>query len=289
MKNAFAFAGNLALTWALLQPALYGGGVCRFGVIGDSGTGERPQYEVAERLTRMHQANPFGTVVMLGDNIYGSDKPNDMIKKFALPYKALLDSGVKFYATLGNHDSPKQVAYPPFNMQGQRYYTFKPCEDVRFFALDSNNMDPQQLAWLEEELSKPGNEWKIAFFHHPLYSSAARHGSDLELRKQLEPLFVKHRVAVALSGHDHVYERMKPQHGVEYFVIGNSAKLREGNVLPSSITAKAYDRGEGCAVMTVEGDVLTFQVVSRTGETVDSGSFPRPAERDSTRAEPVAK
>ncbi|HTS26585.1 MAG TPA: metallophosphoesterase [Bryobacteraceae bacterium] len=179
--------------------------------------------------------------------------------------------------------------YPPFNMHGQRYYTFMPCEGVRFFALDSNNMDPQQLAWLEKELGKPGSEWKIAFFHHPLYSSGGRHGSDLALRKQLEPLFVKYGVALALSGHDHVYERIKPQQGVEYFVIGNSAKLRQGNVRPSSIAAKAFDTDESCAVMAVEGDVLTFQVISRTGATVDSGSFSRPARRIPTEVDPAAK
>ena len=289
MKHPFAFARNLALTWALLQPALYGADVCRFGVIGDSGTGRRPQYDVAEQLTRLHQANPFGTVIMLGDNIYGSDKPKDMIQKFAQPYKALLDSGVKFFAVLGNHDSPKQVDYPPFNMQGQRYYTFMPCEGVRFFALDSNNMDPQQLAWLEKELGKPGSEWKIAFFHHPLYSSGARHGSDLELRKQLEPLFVKYGISVALSGHDHFYERIQPQQGVAYFVIGGTAKVRKGNVRPSSITAQKYDQGQSCAVMTVEGDVLTFQVISRSGKTVDSGSFRRPVERIPAVAAPTVQ
>ena len=100
MKHAFAFAVSPVLAWVLLQSALYGADVCRFGVIGDSGTGGRPQYEVGEQLTRLHRANPFGTVIMLGDNIYGSDTPRDMVRKFARPYKALLDSGVKFFAVL---------------------------------------------------------------------------------------------------------------------------------------------------------------------------------------------
>src|SRR2546425_1741429 len=72
-------------------------------------------------------------------------------------------------------------------------------------------MDKPQLAWLEKELVASGSDWKIAYFHHPLYSSGGAHGSDLPLRAILEPLFVKYHVSMVLSGHDHFYERIKPQ------------------------------------------------------------------------------
>jgi len=142
-----------------------------FAVIGDSGTGERPEYDVAERLAEFHQKFKFDTVLMMGDNMYGSQKPKDFVKKFEAPYKPLLDAGVKFYATLGNHDDPNQRSYKLFNMGGERYYTFKPRNGIRFFSLDSNYMDKEQLSWLEKELDSSGSDWKIAFFHHPLYSS----------------------------------------------------------------------------------------------------------------------
>ena len=63
---------------------------------------------------------------MMGDNMYGGDSAKDYDKKFEAPYKPLLDAGVKFYAALGNHDDPNQRFYKPFNMNGERYYTFKP-------------------------------------------------------------------------------------------------------------------------------------------------------------------
>ena len=63
---------------------------------------------------------------MLGDNLYGNEGAKDFEKKFERPYKALLDAGVKFYASLGNHDNPNQRFYKLFNMNGQRYYNFKP-------------------------------------------------------------------------------------------------------------------------------------------------------------------
>src|ERR1700752_2793140 len=73
-----------------------------FAVIGDTGTGLRPQYEIASRLTDYRKTFPFDVVVMLGDNLYGGEKTSDFKKKFEEPYKALLDGGVKFYAVLGN-------------------------------------------------------------------------------------------------------------------------------------------------------------------------------------------
>jgi len=264
---ALAFCG----AWAQQLPNREGS--FRFAVIGDSGTGARPQYEIGQRLASYQQQYLFKTVLMLGDNIYGSDSPADFVRKFELPYKSLLDSGVKFYASLGNHDSPRQATYKLFNMDGRRYYTFRPKSGIRFFVLDSTLMNRPQLEWIQKELTDSGSDWKIVYFHHPLYSSGARHGSDLPLRSALEPLFVKHGVAMVLTGHDHFYERIKPQQGIHYFVIGGSAKLRAGNVQRTSLTAKAFDRDLSFAMMEIDGDTLHFQVVGRKGETVDSGSF----------------
>ena len=90
---------------------------------------------------------------MLGDNMYGGQKAEDFVKKFETPYKPLLDGGVKFFASLGNHDDQNNRFYPLWNMNGERYYTYKQG-DVRFFVLDSDYMDPKQLAWLEQQLTR---------------------------------------------------------------------------------------------------------------------------------------
>src|SRR5262245_50161861 len=78
----------------------------KFAIIGDSGTGESPQFKVAEKLIAVHDKFPYEFVLMMGDNLYGGSKEKDFQKKFETPYKALLDSGMKFYASLGNHDNP---------------------------------------------------------------------------------------------------------------------------------------------------------------------------------------
>ena len=246
-----------------------------FAVIGDSGTGGSDQRAVAARLSAMHKTFPFDIVLMLGDNLYGNESKRDYVAKFEVPYKALLDAKVKFYASLGNHDDGTQVMYEPFNMGGKKYYTFKPQgASVRFFALDSNYMDKEQLAWLEKELAASGSDWKIMFFHHPLYSSG-KHGSTEPLREQLEPLFVKHGVDVVFAGHDHFYERIKPQKGIYHFVSGGAAKLRAGDIEKTGLTAKGFDRGYHFMLVEVTPKVLYFQAISDTGATVDSGELPR--------------
>jgi predicted phosphodiesterase len=251
-------------------------GSARFAVIGDTGTGGSEQLEVAKQLAISHKRFPFEFAIMLGDNLYGSERPKDYEKKFERPYKPLLDAGVKFHAALGNHDDPNQRFYKPFNMEGERYYSFKaPKGSVRFFAIDSNYMDQKQLGWLEKELAASGSDWKMCFFHHPLYSSGGRHGSDLVLREQLEPLFLKHGVNVVFTGHEHFYERIKPQKGIAYFIAGSSAKLRRGDIVDSSLTAKGFDEGYTFMLIEIAGDELYFQTISDKGQTVDSGTIRR--------------
>jgi predicted phosphodiesterase len=249
-------------------------GTVKFAAIGDNGTGDKAQYEVGAQLARYHGIFPFELVIMLGDNMYGSEKPEDFVLKFERPYQPLLDSGVRFFASLGNHDEPQSRFYPLWNMNGERYYSYARTH-VRFFALDTTDLNRRQLAWLEQELQKSEEDWKIAYFHHPLYSSAERHGSQLDLRVALEPLFIEHGVNVVFSGHDHVYERINPQNGIHYFVSGAAGKVRRGNLGRSSITAAGYDRDQSFMLVEIGGDRLHFQAISRGGEVVDAGTIAR--------------
>jgi 3',5'-cyclic AMP phosphodiesterase CpdA len=266
-------------------------GSVKFAVIGDTGTGDRNQLAIANELASWRTRYPFDFAVMMGDNIYGGDRPSDFDKKFAIPYKPLLDAGVKFYAALGNHDDAAlQRNYKPFNMNGERFYSFRPKNGVRFFALDSNYVDKAQLAWLDKELAASGSEWKIMFFHHPLYSSGETHGSAEQQRGLLEPVFLKHGVNVVLSGHEHFYERIKPQKGIAYFIIGSSAKLRKGDLQKSDLTAFGDDGEYAFMLMEIAGDELFFQTINQSGKTIDVGSVKRvgKAEPSSGRsAQPV--
>ena len=248
----------------------------KFAVIGDSGQPGRGQTAVAAQMAQWRKQFPFDFVLMTGDNLYGSERPRDYEKKFSDPYKPIIDAGVKFYASLGNHDDEGQTQYKLFNMGGQKYYTFKPKAGVRFFAIDSNYVDPKQLEWLDKELAASGSDWKIAFFHHPLYSSGATHGSADLQRGLLEPAFVKHNVNVAIMGHEHFYERLKPQKGVNYFILGSSAKLRKGDLRKTDMTIYGNDSDYTFMLIEIDGDDFHFQTISDKGATLDSGVIKRP-------------
>jgi predicted MPP superfamily phosphohydrolase len=244
----------------------------RFAVIGDTGTGTNAQQQLADLLVDSRKTYPFEFVLMMGDNLYGGEAPSDYDKKFEVIYKKLLDDKVKFYATLGNHDNSNQRFYDHFNMNGKEYYSFKKGKAL-FLSLNSNYMDERQLKWLEEELTKSDAEWKICFFHHPLYSSGKKHGSDVELRQVLEPLLVKHGVNVVFAGHEHFYERIKPQKGIYHFISGAGGQLRNGDIKTSEFEEKGYDKDLSFMLIEIADDQLSFQVLSRNGKTVDSGTI----------------
>jgi predicted phosphodiesterase len=241
----------------------------RFAIIGDSGTGDAQQRAVAGQMLRQRATLPFTFVLMLGDNIYGGHSVDDMKKKFADPYQALMAAQVKFYASLGNHDTPDERFYEPFNMGGKRYYNFRKG-NAEFFALDSNYMDPAQLDWLRQQLSHSSAQWKICYFHHPLYSDARFHGPDLDLRQRLEPVLQQYSVDVVFSGHEHVYERIRPQHGIYYFVLGNSGELRLHDLKNSPQIQKGFDTDRSFAMFEIAADRMYFETISGHGEIVDS-------------------
>jgi 3',5'-cyclic AMP phosphodiesterase CpdA len=178
---------------------------------------------------------------------------------------------------LGNHDveagRQDQLQYPLFNMGGENYYKFERGGGlIEFFMLDSTDFGATQTTWLENSLRSSTAVWKIAVFHHPIYSSGKKHGSSMGLRKLLEPIFIRYGVNVAFSGHDHFYERTKPQHGIQYFVTGAGGKTRRGGVDPgSSILEKSFEDDNHFMVIEVAEKQATFQAISEVGAVVDSG------------------
>jgi 3',5'-cyclic AMP phosphodiesterase CpdA len=246
----------------------------KFAVVGDAGDGGQPQYDVGRQMWTARATFPFEFVIALGDNMYGRQGPQDFVTKFEKPYEPLLAAGVRFFGALGNHDSQENRFYPGFNMAGERFYTFV-RQDVRFVVLDTNLLDPKQLAWAEDTLKAAPEAWKIVYFHLPLYSDGGRHGSNVELRVLLEPLLVRYGVSVVFAGHEHIYDRTVPQKGITYFVEGSSGQLRKGDLHRSALTAAGFDQDRTFMLVELKGDEMSFRTISRTGVTVDSGVIVR--------------
>jgi hypothetical protein len=246
-------------------------GATTFALMGDSGSGDVAQEQVANAmLTYFDTARRFPFVLMLGDNLYRDDYEDE----FLVPYKPLLDRGVKFYAALGNHDRDLQQHFKPFNMGDKDHYSFDE-DNIRFVALNSNRPNDQaQLKWLDEVFADAGDKWRIAFFHHPLYSSGqhAAEGRDV-IRPAFEPGLVRNRVNVTFSGHEHLYERVRPQKGISHFVSGGGGRYLY-RFRPSEFDAIGVSEHH-FMIVQIAGDTLLFEAISHGQKVIDCGAVYR--------------
>jgi hypothetical protein len=254
--------------------------VLRFALIGDAGTADEHQLAVARQMQAEYERKPFPFVVTVGDNTYQGCK-NRLKDVFEIPYSALLSRGVKFYATLGNHDeecAAEQIAYPLFNMNGKRYYTFKPAGDlVEFFAIDTtlvvNGKAPEQFDWLERVLRESKAVWKIAIFHHPAFSPAKKHGDDKDIALRIVPLLERYGVRVVLTGHDHILAKLLTRNGVDYFVCGASAKMRSNGIRDDYPGLEyAEDEFRGFFIVELTAESFEYSIISDAGAVRYRGS-----------------
>jgi len=256
----------------LAMPDVRGGTV--FGIMGDSGSGDEAQQAVAQAmLTYFTTAHHFPFVIMLGDNLYDDDYTNE----FLVPYKPLLDRGVKFYAALGNHDRDLEIHFKPFNMGDKDRYSFDEG-NARFAVLNSNHpTDPDQIKWLDTVYNDAGTKWRIAYFHHPLYSSGQHAAESRQvIRPALESALVRNKVNVVFSGHEHLYERIQPQKGIQYFVSGGGGRYLY-NYKPSDFDEVGLSEHHFMVGM-IAGDRLLYEAITHAQKVIDCGILYRTPE-----------
>jgi predicted MPP superfamily phosphohydrolase len=247
--------------------------ILRIAALGDVGAGDKNQRAVGEAMFRYHQRDRLARVLLLGDNIYNQGEIEKVGEAFEKPYAELLKQNVPFSACLGNHDirsanGEGQLRYSRYGIKG-RYYSFED-NGVAFFVLDTNsNTDwVKQLSWLERSLQASKAKWKIAYGHHPIYSSG-HYGNSPEFIRTLTPLFKRYGVALYLNGHEHHYERSKPIDGTTYLVAGiGGASLRK--VVRSEQTAFA-DSLFGFSTVSIYGDRIEIQGINTKNQVFDRG------------------
>lgn len=246
----------------------------RVVAFGDFGTGSEAQKQVAAAVLKYHRQAPFDFGVTLGDNFYpaGMESPGD--PRWATQWEQLYQPlGVKFYATLGNHDwghpdSPAaEILYSDKSQTWRMpspYYTFT-AGPAQFFALDTNRISEAQLIWLKEELSKSQAKWKIVYGHHHVYS--ATRGDNAELIGRLLPVLQAGGVDLYICGHDHNLQRLRPEGGVHFIVAGGGGA--------GSYELKEYERAifkaqtHGFAALEVDARQLKVRLVGADGTQVD--------------------
>lgn len=252
-----------------------------FAAVGDTGTGGRNQMDVAQAMVDAYQRTPYGFVAHVGDVSYYGSIVDRWPEVWEEPYKPLLDAGVEFQVALGNHeleeeasqDAQAWIADRLARLGFDRTYRVVPYGPIDFFILDTSTplvlgeSSDEQRAWLEQALAESQARWKVAVMHHAPYSSSPKRGSYVELRNIVHPLFVEYGVQLALSGHDHLYERTHPQDGVTYIVTGAGAKLSD--IGSSDFTAHAAKVLQFLMV-EVNGETMQVEALDVTGEVFDA-------------------
>lgn len=240
-----------------------------FVAFGDSGWNGPDQDAILEQL----QTVPLRLIVHTGDIAYESGTLGEFESTFFDVYAPLLRSFPVFPA-IGNHDSSEvfRQVYDLPRQGDHNWYSFD-YGDVHFVALDTNEMTDEQAAWLDQDLAASDREWRIAFGHHPPFSSG-EHGSSMRFRELFGPVLERHRVDLVLSGHDHDYERVKLQNGVHYVVTGGGG--RGTRPVGESAFTDFSEQVLHFVYVEVEGDQLLLHAIDATGVEFDQLAISHP-------------
>jgi len=268
-----------------------GSGRVRFAAMGDFGTGATSEVSVGRSI--LSRKPHF--FLSLGDGAYDNGTDAEHQTKLFQPLAPLL-AEVPIYATPGNHEYLTDKAQPyvnnfylPANNPAgtERYYSFD-WGPAHIISLDSSCMlalgvakgrcdQAAQRAWLTSDLASTRQPWKIVFFHHPPYSSAAEHGSEVKLREMYAPVFEQYGVDMVLTGHDHTYERTHPMKGntaasggVTYLVVGTGSATKAFVPAQPGWSAMRSNRSVGYLDVTIEDGSLTGQMVTPAGAVLDT-------------------
>jgi acid phosphatase type 7 len=290
-------------------------GAIRFIAFGDSGIGSTAQQTLASRMS----ADAWDFALHLGDIAYGSSTTSGdaTYKTYQAWFFDIYRDWLKrkpFYPSMGNHDSrstnnngqayldlfvlPDQAGAGAYPDHAERYYSFD-YGPVHFVALDTEFafQDPTrrqaQVAWLRSDLSSTSSLWKVAFWHRAPYSAKGEHGSDLAVRQAFGPVMEQYGVQLALTAHEHNYERTVPWRestnralqAVTYVVSGGGG----ARLYPAGIASwTAYSRSDYHYLRVyINGCVLRTENVDRYGVVRDPFTLDRCAQASDAGAPTV--
>lgn len=255
-----------------------------FAVFGDCGAGTKEQYEVA----KMVEQSPAEFVLLCGDIIYSRGEEEHYDLRFFAPYGQSL-ARMTFWPALGNHDVDSKdgaaalaIFDVPLNgppgLQGGRNYSFD-YGNAHIAAIDSN-ASAETLRnfigpWLERDMAASTQAWKFVFFHHPPFSSA-EHGENATMRDVMVPVFERAKLDIVFAGHDHSYERIKPQNGVTYIVSGDGGNRLYQHRHPHDYSATFYNEKHGLTLVSIEGARLLLRHVNVEGALIDRLELRKP-------------
>lgn len=255
--------------------------IMRFAVIGDFGSGDRNEEDVANLVKSW---NP-DFILTTGDNNYPDGELATIDRNigfyyhdFIYPYNGAYGTGAavnRFFPTMGNHDWDNDVGYPGqpyfeyFTLPGNERYYELVKGPIHFFSIDSDKREPDGITstsvqgnWLRTRLAASTATWKIVLLHHPPYSSRTSW-------PKLQWPYQEWGANLVLSGHAHLYERII-RNGLPFITngLGGDSTGDFSSAFPGSVCR--FGSNFGAMLVRVSATSITFQFITRTGVIIDT-------------------
>ena len=247
----------------------------RLGAYGDSRSNPVMHAQIAARM----EAFEPDIVLHTGDLVTDGKKKEQWKPQFFDPIRKLAAS-TPFITCLGNHEHDSGLYYDYFDYPGNEAWHSYRWAHVHFIVLDTQKPTgpgSAQLAWLEKELAGPDADWRIVFFHSPMYSChPAREVEDH--RRDWQDVFERGGVDLVLSGHDHFYHRTHrvgrawgDGRGVYHITTaGGGAPLYPVEMKCYTAVARSIHH---FLIIDFDGTKATGRALSASGEVIDEFSI----------------
>jgi hypothetical protein len=219
-------------------------------------------------------------VAALGDLQYEAGSLADFRGSFGRTWGTFID---RMHPAIGNHEygTPDAAGYFAYfgaraGRPGEGWYSYD-LGNWHVAVLNANcdivgcgDGSPQQR-WLRADLAAHPRRCTLTYWHQPRFSSGL-HGSDDALVSLWRTL-QRGGADVALSGHDHDYERFAPQtpagrldraHGIVQFVVGTGGKSHYP-VLLARANSRAHAAVFGVLQLTLGRGAYAWRFVAEPG------------------------
>ena len=226
-----------------------------------------------------------GTVFTLGDNVQGRGAAEEYERCFEPTWGR---HRWRMFPTIGNHDFDGTGGAPYFAYFGDRaglpglgYYSYA-LGAWHVVSLNSEieaGIGSPQYEWLKADLAATDGACTLAMWHRPLFSSGPSGGS--RRMRDAWRLLQRHGADVALSGHDHDYERFAPQDadghaspdGLRAFVVGTGGFTLYPRTTVAANSEVWNSHTRGVLKLTLRSDGYDWEFIPVDGQHFrDSGS-----------------
>lgn len=203
----------------------------RMVAYGDNRTYPQVHKKIVDQVLKLKPS----MIIHSGDLVSRGDEYEQWKEQYFDPMRGLAEN-ITVFPSLGNHERNHQHYYDYMSLpdeNGESFYSFD-YGNAHFIALNSNSdeapysLDSDQTKWLIEDLkANKDAQWKIVFFHHPLFRCHPTRGIE-EQRWVWQEVFEEYGIDLVVNGHDHYYQRTyaignyqgEPSRGVYHLISG---------------------------------------------------------------------